>query len=274
MSISVKIAESVAKMAAHSAGTLNDDVLQRVEELIGSSFVKTMETGCGKSTIFFSKSSQQHYCFALDDQGELNSSVDFVRKNELFEAEKCHFVFGPTQKTMPNFEFEEEFDVVFLDGPHGFPFPELEYFFVYPYIRNGGFLVIDDVHIPSIARFADILVEDEMFDLVETVLATAVFRRTEATTFSRYGDGWWQQRYNRLRVTPLRGDIHLSDGEVRNYFTSLNLDHRLMKGELSARLGQPPEGRVSDQKVITDEKETEPSARVGLFNRLRSALSG
>ena len=274
MSISTKIAESVAQMAAHSAGTLNDDVLQRIEELIGSSFVRTMETGCGKSTIFFSLASQEHYCFALDDREELDSSVEFVEKNELFRAEKCKFIFGPTQKTLENYKFEEKFDVIFLDGPHGFPFPELEYFYVYPYIQTGGFLIVDDVHIPSIARFADILFEDEMFDLVETVVATAIFRRTEAPTFSRYGDGWWQQRYNRLRVSPLRDDTYLSDGEVRNYFTSLRLDHRLMNGELKVRLGQPPEGCVSDQKDVASEKEAPSSARTRFLDRLRSALSG
>ena len=45
----------------------------------------------------------------------------------------------------------------------------------------------------------DFLAEDEMFELVEIVSTTAVFRRTERPLFSPHGDRWWEQRYNRRR---------------------------------------------------------------------------
>jgi hypothetical protein len=245
MSIAVRIAETVSAEASHRAGTLGNEVLRRIEELIGSSFDRTLETGCGKSTIFFSIASSDHLCFALDDRQYDNSSVSFVEGSGLFRQEACNFVFGPTQKTIPARNFDQKFDVVLLDGPHGFPFPDLEYYFIYPHINMGGFLIVDDVHIPSIGRFADILFEDEMFDLVETVVTTAIFRRTTAPIFDPLGDGWWQQRYNRRRVSPKKSDIHLPGETPVDYFTSQKLDHALMNGELRVRLGQPPQGAIA-----------------------------
>jgi hypothetical protein len=46
---------------------------------------------------------------------------------------------------------------VLLDGPHGYPFPDMEYYFFYPHIKPRGHLVIDDIQIPSIGRMTDIL---------------------------------------------------------------------------------------------------------------------
>lgn len=238
-----KITESVAENV-HHAGTLGNGVLQRIEELIGSSFNKTLETGCGKSTIFFSAASKSHLCFALDDSNEENSSVSFAQNNELFNKESCRFIFGPSQKTIPYFDFNaDEFDVVFLDGPHGYPFVELEYYFVYPHIKKGGYLILDDVNIPSIGRFADLLFEDEMYELVETVVTTAIFRRTSASVFDPTCDGWFMQRYNRRRVSPKR-EIYIKEENVRDYFTSLNLDYWLHEGKLHAQLGKPAQGPV------------------------------
>ncbi len=87
-----------------------------------------------------------------------------------------------------------------IDGPHGFPFPELEYFFFYPHLKTGALLVIDDIQIPTIGRLADFLSEDRMFERVELIGATAVFRRTDAPTLDPFGDGWWLQDYNRRRA--------------------------------------------------------------------------
>jgi hypothetical protein len=242
MGIADKIISSVQGMPAHHAGTLMPDTLRRLEELIGSSFERTLETGCGMSTIFFSITSAEHHCFCLDDRAYSNSSLNFVEQNPLFSRKACHYVLGPTQRTMPAHDFKDKFDVVFMDGPHGFPFPDLEYFFVYPHIKPGGFLILDDVMIPSIARLADTLFDDEMFELVETVMTTAVFRRTTAPTFDPEGDGWWLQGYNRFRVSPKRQDVYLPNpyDATKGYFSSMLLDNELMEGKLKARLGQPP----------------------------------
>ncbi len=101
-----------------------------------------------------------------------------------------------------------------IDGPHGFPFPELEYFFFYPHLKTNGLLVVDDIHIPTIGRLADFISEDRMFEKVEFIGATAVFRRTDAPVFDPFGDGWWFQDYNRRRADFAK-DFLLHDGKRR-----------------------------------------------------------
>jgi hypothetical protein len=107
------------------------------------------------------------------------------------------FIEGPTQKTLPNYEFDRGFQIILIDGPHGYPFPDLEYYFFYPHLESNGLLILDDTQIPSIGRMLDILRADPMFDLVEMVGHTAFLRRTSAPIIDPCSDSWWLQGYNR-----------------------------------------------------------------------------
>lgn len=218
----------------HGGGAFPSERLQRLEELLPSRLARTAETGCGKSTILFSNLSSSHHVFALDDTGEEDSSVMFYRLNPNTIIANIHEVFGPTQATLFNHQHDDSYDCVLIDGPHGWPFPELEYMLFYPNIRAGGYLILDDVNIPTIGRMADIIAEDAMWHLVEIVgNGTALFQRTETPIFDPHGDGWWLQNYNRRRVSRSR-DIYLDDGPHRDQISSLLLDWPI-RGRFKAR---------------------------------------
>jgi hypothetical protein len=70
---------------------------------------------------------------------------------------------------------------------------------LYPLIKPGGILVIDDIHIPTIRHLFNFLREDDMFRLDRVVSMTAFFQRSEAALFDPEGDGWWLQLYNMRR---------------------------------------------------------------------------
>src|SRR5262249_28039098 len=160
------IAEYCRSLPDHRAGTVDADVLQIIEDLAPRPLNWTMETGCGKTTILLSNLSTRHYTFAYDDRQYENSSVAYVSNCPFYNAERTTPEFGPTQETLPNFKFEQPIDAALLDGPHAYPFPELEYYYVYPRLRTGSLLVVDDIHIPTINRLHTFLAEDEMFNLV------------------------------------------------------------------------------------------------------------
>ena len=103
---------------------------------------------------------------------------------------------GPTQVSLPRHRFTEKLQLVLIDGPHGYPFPDLEYYFLYPHLETGALLILDDIHIPTVHNLFQFLRQDAMFDLEQTVQTTAFFRRTSAPTFDPLGDGWWLQNYN------------------------------------------------------------------------------
>jgi hypothetical protein len=165
-----------------------------------------VETGCGKTTVLLSHLSRSHRVFSLDEDG----SVAAVKALPSFDATRVEFVMGPTQRTLPVQRFERNLGLVLLDGPHAFPFAELEYWHLYPHLVPGGLLVVDDIHIPTIHHLFDFLRDDEMFELLEVVEKTAFFRRTDAPVFDPFGEGWWRQRYNARRF-PLTAHLALRD---------------------------------------------------------------
>ncbi len=166
------------------------------------------ETGSGVSTLAMSWLSRDHTVFTLSHYGQTPSrSYANVRDSELLNGETVTFELGPVQSTLPRFEFKHALDLVIIDGPHGFPFPQMEYYHFYPHIAEGGLLVIDDIHIPTVRWLHDFLCDDDMFELQRRIDNTAFFRRTEHETFNPLGDDWWRQGYNRKRFRERRPTI-------------------------------------------------------------------
>ena len=180
----------------HSHGSLHPDVLwhimrehKRVDARI------SVETGCGLSTLVLSHLSDRHTVF-VSPQGD---SLQNTQSNPYLRSSTTSFVIGPSQIMVPKWQFSEPLDFVLLDGPHAYPFPDLEYYYIYPYIRKGGMLVIDDIHIPSIHGIYEFLRDDEMWEHCGDVLTTSFFRRTDKPVFDPLGGDWVSQRFNRRR---------------------------------------------------------------------------
>ena len=118
----------------------------------------------------------------------------------MLNSKSIEFIEGATQLTLPQYNFNCQFQVALIDGPHGYPFPDLEYYYIYPHLEHGAILIVDDIQIPSIYNMFRFIESDEMFSLIEVINQTAFFRRTDAPTFDPLGDGWWKQNYNKIKV--------------------------------------------------------------------------
>lgn len=181
----------------HLAGTVNRRVLDAiVKHVCKRQVVYSMETGSGKTALLFSHLSKNHKVFAMEGN---NGSITNVRSSPLFNPASVEFIEGPTQLTLPSYKFNQKLQVAFIDGPHGYPFPELEYYYIYPHLEENALLIVDDIQIPTIHRLFEFLKEDEMFTLLDIVDYTAFFTRTDSPLFDPYGDGWWMQQFNKSR---------------------------------------------------------------------------
>jgi hypothetical protein len=186
----VRIAPSL-----HRAGTFSAVVLEAIVRHATARPVQhSVETGSGASTLLFSHVSEDHTVFAMDFGTD---SIRSIEHSPLLRREVVTFVEGPTQLMLPRHAFAHGLQLVLLDGPHGYPFPDLEYYHVYPHLDPDALLIVDDIQIPTITNLFDFISADEMFDLQEVVETTAFFRRTDAPTFPQTEDGWWTQRYNK-----------------------------------------------------------------------------
>ena len=207
----------------HSAGTFSQRAFNTIAR--GASKRKisnSVETGSGASTLLFSHLSSNHTVFALDAG---SGSVVNIRRSPLLRADVVTFIEGPTQRTLPQYRFAEKLQLALIDGPHGYPFPDLEYYFLYPHLEAGALLIVDDIHIRSVHNLFEFLRRDAMFELDEVVGTTALFLRTSAPAFDPFGDGWWEQKYNQnllMRYTwrekikgLLPGPLRSASGQIR-----------------------------------------------------------
>ena len=203
--LSVVLAEIIeAAPSLHLAGTFSRRTLEALFFHASQSRIShSAETGSGASTLLFSNLSEHHTVFAVDEGTE---SVRAVKASSLLRPGIVTFVEGPTQVTLPSHRFEANLQLALIDGPHAYPFPDLEYYYLYQHLDEHALLIVDDIQIRSINNLFEFLVADEMFRLVEVVESTAFFRRTDAPTFSPVGDGWWTQAYNRrdFEVAPVQ----------------------------------------------------------------------
>lgn len=191
------IVDNIVEVAAvlHPGQALPRDTLRALANHLHSRDVRfSAETGSGASTLLFSHLSTNHKVFA---KGGVDGIVERIKSSSFLGPGALEFIDGPTQQTLPRHTFPNKLQAVLLDGPHAYPFPDLEYYFLYPHLEPGGLLVLDDVHIRTVHNLFKLLRADEMFELNEVVNRTAFFTRTDAATFDPLGDGWEEQSYNR-----------------------------------------------------------------------------
>lgn len=87
----------------HRAGTMYPALLRRiVRHCRGLDVAHSLETGSGVSTLVFSHLSRDHKVFAVDHG---NGSIQNVKASPLLRPGTVEFIEGPTQVTLPRYEF-------------------------------------------------------------------------------------------------------------------------------------------------------------------------
>jgi hypothetical protein len=89
-------------------------------------------------------------------------------------------------------------DLVLLDAPHAYPLPQVEFAYLYPHIKAGGWIVLDDIQIPSVYQLFQFLQAESSVVLEEVAVRTAFFRKTSETPAEP--DGWQKQGINRNAI--------------------------------------------------------------------------
>jgi hypothetical protein len=168
-----------------------------VERGRGRPFSASAETGCGGSTIVLSRVSRHHTVFAIE--GEHQTITELSQRPDVARG-RVVFVPGQTKDTIPGHRFPDELDLVLLDGPHAYPLPQIEYAYLFPHLKRDGWLVIDDIQIPSVHALFRFLRKEPSVELEDVVVRTAFFRKTGDPATDAGPDGWWCQGMNRHLV--------------------------------------------------------------------------
>lgn len=155
-------------------------------------FVATAETGCGGSTILLSRESGLHTVFAIEG---VDRTISNLRQHPQLRGEAVTFVEGETKNTLPAHHFSSPLDLVLLDGPHAYPLPQVEFAYLFPRVKPGGWIVLDDIQIPSVHALFQFLRAESSVLLEEVCVRTAFFRKVADP--KPEPDGWQKQGINR-----------------------------------------------------------------------------
>lgn len=158
-------------------------------------FESTAETGCGGSTILLSRASQRHTVFAIEGS---DRTISTLQQHPKLNRESVVFVEGETKLTLATHSFPAQLDLALLDGPHAYPLPQLEFVYLFPRVKVGGCIVLDDLQIPAVYALYRFLQMESSVVLEEVCVRTAFFRKVVAV--EPEPDGWHKQGMNRRQV--------------------------------------------------------------------------
>lgn len=140
------------KPVFHSGGTRRWDALPATLRYLQGNVrpgMRTLETGCGASTVVFAARGAEHTSISPDAEEHLR--VKAYCSDLGVEAGGVAFVAGFSDLVLPELCTERLLDIAFIDGAHAFPYPAVDWHYVTRALKVGGTLLLDDVHIPAVA---------------------------------------------------------------------------------------------------------------------------
>lgn len=168
------------------AGTYNYSIKPNVLNWIADNVPKNsncLETGCGYTTVLLSAISKKHTVISPFKQ-EHDLIKSWCKDNNI-SCDHVTMIPQISQDVVPNLEIED-LDFILIDGDHAFPAPFIDWYYTADKLKIGGFLVVDDTHIPTGTILRDFLLKEvDRWSLVKDIGTTAVFKRISEANVAR-----------------------------------------------------------------------------------------
>ena len=181
--------------AFHGNGTVRWDCLPETLAAIERSVTagaRTLEIGCGASTVVFIAGGA-HHTVVSPDADEHRRVVRYCEQRGI-DTSRATFYAGYSDAILPQICTERVLDVAFIDGAHSFPYPEVDWHYISKAMKVGGVLMMDDVPIPAVAPLYRLMSMEPHW-----VPAGIFDGRAAAFTLVAVPpvEDWGQQRFNR-----------------------------------------------------------------------------
>jgi hypothetical protein len=161
----------------HGGGTitwgLGGDVLNYIFACVDTGF-KTLETGCGVSTIVFALKQTMH--FAITPSADEMERIKQYCVERGISVQRVFFRIGKSEDVLPGFE-HRDFDLVLIDGCHAFPLPFLDWFYLSQRLKVSGLLVVDDTQLWPCRTLCDFLMAEPEWGVESVFDRSMVFRK-------------------------------------------------------------------------------------------------
>jgi hypothetical protein len=177
--------------------------------------MRSVETGCGASTIMFALSGARHTCITPSAE-EVDKIRDYCRSRDISLSD-VQFIIDQSEYALPGLR-GQTVDLALIDGRHGFPAPFIDWFFMADLLRPDGVLVVDDLALWPPLMLSEYLRQDDRWDRIRETSRSAIFRMREK---GAHAEEWLDQKFVIRRS---RGTSLVSE--------AIYLLQRLARGEL------------------------------------------
>jgi precorrin-6B methylase 2 len=173
---------------------------------------RTLETGCGATTIVLAATGAIHTAVFLD-QSEGLAVQEWCAARKISTANVA-FHPGSSSETLPRLEMGD-LDLVMVDGCHGFPFPQLDWYYAASHLVTGGTLIVDDTHLSAPYELRRYLEHDPRWERIHVGTQWAAFRRLGSGSLD---EEWTSQQFHQpiaLRAQAARRKVRGMLGRLR-----------------------------------------------------------
>ncbi len=171
--------------------------------------LRTLETGCGLSTLVFVSRGDEHAC--ITPYGSERDRVREYCAQHGLDASRVTFHIDRSEVVLPTLD-ASPLDLILIDGSHAFPHVFIDWFYSSQRLAVGGTMVIDDVHLWTGKVLRDFLRSEPEWQLEEEWDGrTAAFRKLQEL---RSCD-WFDQPYVQQRSSPWRARARMASSLLR-----------------------------------------------------------
>jgi hypothetical protein len=138
-----------------------------------------LETGAGNSTVCFLFSEPGRLLSIAPDQELFDRITDYCETNRISMQPIEMYVEG-SQWALPRLAsgHEIKLDLAMIDGLHNYPMAMLDFFYINTMLKKGGFLMLDDIHVHSVAElFRTLSYQSDRFKLIDKWSKLGVFEK-------------------------------------------------------------------------------------------------
>jgi len=173
-----------------------DDVLRWITKHVAPG-ARTLETGCGYSTVVFALVSNEHT--AISPFPQEHNLIKHWCTSHGISVEQIHFLAAPSQNTVYNLP-DIPLDVVLIDGDHAFPAPFIDWYYTADLLKCGGLLIVDDTQLTTAKILKDFLShEKDRWSCHAELGKTTIFKKLLSSPVAR-GIPWTKQPYVKSTV--------------------------------------------------------------------------
>ena len=180
---------------------------------------RTLETGAGLSTVLFTAWGCEHLAVVpFEDEAE---AIEGYCDELSIGRASLKFDLRPSEIALPTLA-GREFDLVFIDGCHGFPLPTIDWFYGAGLLRKGGVVVFDDVQLPQVSSLIGTFVEpDSRWEPLATTGKWRAFRRQSEGPLAE--NHWDQPFFPVPSPPPMRRAKDLVPLTVKQWYRRIEL---------------------------------------------------